>query len=259
MKYYVYTYLNPEIMGIYQYFDHKFEYEPFYIGKGYGNRCFHHVSNDRRILNANTPFYSKIRELKSRNIVPEIRILKYFDIEEEAYNYETKLIKEIGSNYINEIKDGSLKNFCLLAQPPNHKGKTYEEIYGDRAEEQKRIRNEKQKLAGGFFRGHKHTEESKRNIGLKTIELHTGRKRSKQTKENISKSKLGKGIGSNNPNAKKYKFISPDKTEYHVIGEFENFCIEHHLSASTMSKAIREKRTVKSGKTKGWSGVILPN
>ena len=44
MESYVYVYLDPRKPGKFIYNDFSFEFEPFYVGKGYGDRAFGHLS-----------------------------------------------------------------------------------------------------------------------------------------------------------------------------------------------------------------------
>ena len=37
-QFYTYVYLDPRKSGKYKYSEYKFDYEPFYVGKGCGNR-----------------------------------------------------------------------------------------------------------------------------------------------------------------------------------------------------------------------------
>jgi len=77
------------------------------------------------------------------------------------------------SNYgrINYDSKGILTNITVDSRPPNWRGKTYEEIYGEeRGLELKRVKTEQQIARGGYFRGRKHREESKRRIGIKSAE-----------------------------------------------------------------------------------------
>jgi hypothetical protein len=46
-KYYVYLYLDPRKEGKFKYGDYEFDYEPFYVGKGHGNRLFEHLRPSR--------------------------------------------------------------------------------------------------------------------------------------------------------------------------------------------------------------------
>ena len=40
---YTYIYLDPTKPGKYYYQGYYFDYEPFYVGKGYGNRFYEHI------------------------------------------------------------------------------------------------------------------------------------------------------------------------------------------------------------------------
>ncbi len=257
-KYYVYIYLNPEISGSFNFNNEKFDFEPFYVGKGTGNRCYYHLMATKRNITNNNPFYNKINYLKKINIKPIIKIVKYFNNEKEAYEYETHLITLIGSNFIDEIKNGPLKNTCLIAIPPSLKGKTYEDIYGiERGIEQKRIRSENQKAVGGYFKGRKHSEESKKktSLSLKGRTLYpNGMPIS--IKNNIAKAKKEKNrVGRFNKNSKHYQIISPSNEIFDVYGVFEikEFAKKHNISVGSLQKTFLLNTTISRGKTKGWT------
>ena len=61
MNSYVYVYLDTRKPGIFIYDELKFEYEPFYVGKGYGNRAYEHI-DEKRIIN--TLKSGKIKKIK---------------------------------------------------------------------------------------------------------------------------------------------------------------------------------------------------
>jgi hypothetical protein len=42
-RYYVYIYLDPRKKGFYKYGKLNFQFQPFYIGKGNGNRMYDHL------------------------------------------------------------------------------------------------------------------------------------------------------------------------------------------------------------------------
>lgn len=45
-KFYIYVYLDPRKIGNYNYFDYKFDYEPFYVGKGSNDRYKEHLTDE---------------------------------------------------------------------------------------------------------------------------------------------------------------------------------------------------------------------
>ncbi len=227
-------------------------YEPFYIGKGKGDRIDTHMENRSRV--SNPIFRAKLNKLKTLGEDWPYRIkLQWFDDEQSAYDAEEALIKKLGSEFIAEITDGPLTNICLRACPPSHRGKTYEEIYGERAEDQRRKRLKLQQEAGGYFGGRTHREESKAAIGRKSKELQknggfrkgilhdkaTRIKMSQKQKESVYRRVLK-------------LLVSPTGCKYITIN-YGEACKELNLSRSTLDKALREQwGGISSGKTKGW-------
>ena len=148
--YYVYCYLDP-ISDL-----------PFYVGKGKGDRAYQHM-NGLEYEKENkqvTRFKNKLRSLARRNMKPKIIFLAENIVDENiAYDIEAEYIKKYGRKGYDE--NGILLNICENANPPNWKGKTYTEIYGvERGEEQRLKRAELQKLAGGWYKNHKHSKET---------------------------------------------------------------------------------------------------
>jgi len=98
--YYVYIYLDPRKPGRYQYGDYCFLYEPFYVGKGKGNRY-------ETYKNRNNYFINKINKIESIKLKP-IVVKIYCNLSESKSIYlEIKLIKIIGRKDLNE---GTLVN-----------------------------------------------------------------------------------------------------------------------------------------------------
>jgi len=105
--YYVYVYLDPRKPGSFIFGEYEFNFEPFYIGKGSGERYKMHLYESVSIRN--TPKLNKIRSILSVGLKPII--LKYFEnmSECEAFKLEGQMIKTIGRRDKNE---GTLVNLC---------------------------------------------------------------------------------------------------------------------------------------------------
>jgi hypothetical protein len=100
MQYYVYKLVDPR------------NKKPFYIGKGKNGRMFHHQkealkgSKHRKCV--------LIREILNSNLQVVTEIVKYFDKEQDAYDYEEQLIAKIGlANLTNISKGGRLPYPCV--------------------------------------------------------------------------------------------------------------------------------------------------
>lgn len=107
-KYYIYVYLDPRKPGKYVYGEYKFDYEPFYVGFGYGNRYKQHLYPSYYNRDTNKLKVNKILKIiKKTNQNPTI--IKYQEklLEQEALNLETKMIKTIGRI---DLKTGPLTN-----------------------------------------------------------------------------------------------------------------------------------------------------
>lgn len=90
-KYYVYIYLDPTRPGNYNYGKLKFDYEPFYVGKGTNNRDI--MEHDAKGISY------RIRTINEAGL-NHIIIRVYDNLRESiAYNKEASLIKLIGRNY----------------------------------------------------------------------------------------------------------------------------------------------------------------
>ena len=110
MEFYVYALLDTRKPGKYNYGKYKFEYEPFYVGKGKGNRLNAHFKG---AFNIENPRYDSFKCIKIRNIKRKTKELPKSTIivdnlnEVDAYDLEIKLIALIGRY---EYSEGPLSN-----------------------------------------------------------------------------------------------------------------------------------------------------
>lgn len=134
---------------------------PFYIGKGKGRRAKTHLWEIPETRNAHKE--NKIASIRAAGLEPKIVYVAENIIDESlAYDMETSLISKYGRKGYE--KKGILTNICLDSRPPNHKGKSYEEIYGpERADIERKKRADLQ-LARGGYGPDEHTDITKKKI-----------------------------------------------------------------------------------------------
>lgn len=134
LVYYVYIYYNP------------FNLKPFYVGKGTKRRDRTHLFETWENT-TNKIRLSKIINIRARGKEPIIKRVFYTELESEALNYEKRVIQKYGklcdnTGILCNILDGGKQPPRGVGNPlwkknnpsTKHKGKSYQEIYGnDRA------------------------------------------------------------------------------------------------------------------------------
>ena len=239
--YYVYELIDPRVNL------------PFYVGKGKDKRVYFHLCEKSRAKSDNFKKFDKIKKIRKEGYEPEVKIVQYFEDENDAYEYEEKLIKTYGRRDIDE--GGILTNICESSRPPKLKGRTYQEIYGDKWEEQIQKRLKTKEERGNYGGVRKHTEETKRKISEKVAGKNNpnyGNHHSEETLSKISKSlKETYENGRKNNTAKKFILTSPGGEKFEVYGELKKFCKLKNISYATMSAAVLYDRT--GPRKNGWS------
>jgi hypothetical protein len=93
-NFYIYVYLDPRKPGNFVYGEYKFDFEPFYVGKGIDDRFKMHLYES--VSKRSTPKLNKIRSIFEQKLVPII--IKIYEglIEVDAYNLESQIIQIIG-------------------------------------------------------------------------------------------------------------------------------------------------------------------
>jgi len=170
---------------VYGLFD-KTKKEPFYIGKGLGDRANTHLTESSLKKDTNLHKKSTIKKIGVNNILIKKRYNNILD-GYFAYDLEELTIENVGLE--------NLTNICKNASPPNFKGKVYEEIMGaEQATILKQKKSELQLIAGGY--GPKfHSEETKLKMSLDRRgegNAMFGKKHSDESKQKMSNIKKGK-------------------------------------------------------------------
>jgi group I intron endonuclease len=191
-KYYTYIYLDPRKPGKHTYGEYTFDYEPFYVGKGCGNRLNEHLTKELNYT-YNTFKSSKIRKILNEGETPLILKVKENMLENEAYSHEMFLIQVIGRN----MDGGPLTNISVGGEGPP---KFYDLPLEKQEEIREKFRNktyskETIKKRTKKNKGKKRTEEFKKNLSESRKGIGNpmyGKKLSMETKNKMSKSSMNK-------------------------------------------------------------------
>jgi hypothetical protein len=110
-KFYVYALLDPRKPGPYKYTISdlvvSLDYEPFYVGKGFGVRMFSHCKEARR-SNKNSPKLNKIRAIESDGESVIVQQMSALSCETTALAKEILFIRAVGR----KDSGGPLTNLC---------------------------------------------------------------------------------------------------------------------------------------------------
>jgi hypothetical protein len=187
--FYVYVYLNPLKPGKFRFGEYVFDFEPFYVGKGKGNRIKQHLTDAKH---KKWHFHNTIRNIWANNTQPIIMKLKENISEIESWNIEKSLIENIGRYDLNK---GPLTNMTDGGDGPANRIPWNKGLTSETSEKVKQytIKGAITKTGKPVFkrRGIPLTEETKKKIAetcrKKTLEHNPfkGCKHSEETKQKM--------------------------------------------------------------------------
>ncbi len=199
--------------GPYDYDGFMFDYEPFYVGKGHGSRCFVHLGCLKYEGGTFTHKSNKIRKIY-RETGKEPVIIKYLNgvTESEAFNLEFDMIKTIGRLFeggpLLNLREGGTGGGLLAPESrkkisESQKGNKYRVGTKNSPETVQKIKDSltgrkhtletcqkisKSLLGNTNTRGYRHSAETCQKVS----EGKKGHKHSEETKEKLRKAMVGK-------------------------------------------------------------------
>lgn len=243
---------------VYQYVDPRTKI-PFYIGKGTKDRKNVHLFESVETT-INMRKFNKIQSIKRSGFEPIVEIVAEFEKEDDAYAFESELIKQYGRKGIDPA--GILTNVALDNMPPSQKGRTWSvdqkvrhkvrmqqvadnRQYVSRDPWNKGISGAQTPWNKGLtgIKGTPHSEETKQILRDKA----TGKTKSAETRARMSagmKGRVpwnkGKSTPNVNPRSIKCIFTSPELVQYRYDSVREG-CVAHGLPTNKMSLVINRK------------------
>lgn len=273
-SFYIYVYLDPRKSGKFEYSDFCSLYEPFYIGKGKNKRCYYHLNeaNNEHSKLKNRFNINKIKSILKEDLEPFIEKIFINLSEEESYNKEIDLIKEIGRK---NLKTGPLTNLTsggdgtsgyvfteedkVKMSNAQKTGNHHLKLNGHSEESKKKMSNSKigdKNPSHGKMNKNKgkkieqiYGDKISKEIREKLIKSHIGKNHSEETKLKMSIKRKGKSLSGNfRGQPKTYIFVDPNKNEHEITGEFIKFCNDNNLPHHTFTRIVQNRR-----KNKFWN------
>lgn len=244
--FYVYLYIDPRTNL------------PFYVGKGTKDRKFYHLDETIESTINKRKFY-RIQSLRKIGLEPIIEEIKSFDLEKDAYQFEEKLINQYGRKGYEP--NGILLNISKNSNPPSRKGKKLTEEHKSKLRGRKLSEEQRQKLKGrnpwnkgikgaqvawnkGLPAGPRPpmSEETKQKLRV----YNTGRKKSVETREKMSRNMKGRipwnrGITGIKKTTIPVTLIDPTGNEL-VYQSLKEACIDNNLTYTHMSSVNSGKK-----------------
>jgi len=108
--------------------------------------------------------------------------------------------------------------------------------------------------------GWKDPEQTRRNKSLAHRGKNNnmwGKTHTKEARRKIRENRIYDTDGKKNPNAKKWKIVSPANEVFIVEGEFEKFCYERDIAPCVLANSAKKNRKVVRGKAAGWQAFYI--
>ena len=249
--YYVYVILNPLKPSSYRYdaIDLVFEYEPFYIGKGRGDRWKRHIwkTPAHHKVGTKIQMMKKFKEL--RFFLPEeLKNIRCHMLNIDALVLETKIINVIG-----QICSGAGPLVNILS----YGGKSSsEDLSILRSEQQRKSWTEERKIKHSMFMKQLyHSEDDRFRKAFQSTrpDYKSNGIKISQARKLKFKTGLLSLAGEKNTNSKTWVFIDPTGKEYTITGTSELFCREHGLPVWTMREIAKCSGKYKSDNWNQWT------
>ncbi|MDA0778791.1 MAG: GIY-YIG nuclease family protein [Bacteroidetes bacterium] len=226
-KFYVYALLDPRKPGTFRYEDLEFDYEPFYIGKGSGQRIQRHYS--RCEVEGKTRKNNKIIKLKNQGLKYNYIILKEKISENKAFQLEIELIKSIGRL---DLNTGPLTNADDGGIGTKGRVVSFE------------LRDKISNKLKGKFKGRQLDLDWKKKISLNSASFWSGKHLPKDSVEKTA----SKNRNNKSNKTIHYILINPDGIAINIKDGLEKFCQENNLQRSHLISVAKGKRN----HHKGW-------
>lgn len=271
MKHYIYIYCDPRKKGMYSFkYKHlsfKFKYEPFYVGKGNGQRTL-------LCCVRNKWFTNKVNKLKRLGLEP-ILFKHYVANHKAALTLEKFLIRLIGRK---DLKKGYLVNLTMGGEGSLGR-KVSKATRRKISKARKGIPLSKEakrnvRLAAKKRIGTKCSKEAIKNMSIAQKKRFKETPRSEETNAKLSNSLKGREVWNkgakytkeqkvnfnnqfekgNIPHNKNIYFVkSPNGKNWLSVIYLEEFCNENKLNVHTLKTvAYRKNNSVTKGKCKDW-------
>lgn len=254
-NYYVYIFLDPRKPGDYNYGDFHFDYEPFYVGKGKGNRYNDHIKQAMKIKTRDNNYFkiAKIRNILNESQTPIILFVKQNLTDDEACKIEIKYISTIGRFNLNKGPLTNMTNGGDTQVGFNHSEKTKIEMSKNRKGEKNGMYNKHHTKYSNESNRQKHIEFF--SIPANRINLSNIRKKYFEDSKNKEKMSLRRKNCLWVHNETEERYIHPNELESYfskgyVKGRFKSYKsgnykkINNDLEKEIIRLYVKENKTV---------------